>query len=456
MSREGVTVVGAGPSGALLAIILSRRGIPTTVYERRADPRRGLVAAGRSINLALAERGLQALRRAGLEERVQPLLIPMRGRIIHDLDGTTTTLPYGQRPSEVIYSVSRAALNQLLIEAAIDDFGVEVHFDETCTGVDLERVTLAMRNSVTGSDGTVACDRVIGADGSGSVLRAAMVATGVATSREEILAHQYKELSIPPTASGRHRIERQGLHIWPRGGFMLIALPNVDGSFTVTLFLARKGAESFETLANGEVLQAFFRSYFADALALMPDLVQDFFGNPTGSMGTVYCEPWSVGRTALLIGDAAHGIVPFHGQGMNCALEDCVVFDDLLAAGHEWPDVFAEFERMRRPNTDAIAEMALENYVEMRDTVRDPTFQLQKALSLELERRFPERFVPRYSMVMFHHEIGYADALARGRIQQRLLDELTTGAARIEDVDLKRAAILIGERLAPIAEVAAS
>lgn len=456
MSREGVTIVGAGPSGALLAIILSRQGIPTTVYERRADPRRGLVAAGRSINLALAERGLQALRRAGLEERVRPLLIPMRGRIIHDLDGTTTTLPYGQRPSEVIYSVSRAALNQLLIEAAIDDFGVEVHFDEACTSVDLANATLGMRNTATSSTQTVACNRVIGADGSGSVLRAAMVAAGASTSREEPLGHQYKELGIPPAANGRHRIEREGLHIWPRGGFMLIALPNVDGSFTVTLFLARQGTESFESLANAETLQAFFRRHFSDALALMPDLVQDFFGNPSGNMGTVYCEPWSIGRTALLIGDAAHGIVPFHGQGMNCALEDCVVFDDLLGAGREWSNVFLEFERRRRPNTDAIARMALENYVEMRDTVRDPKFQLQKALSLELERRFPERFVPRYSMVMFHHEIGYADALARGGIQQQLLDELTAAAARIDDVDLKRAAALIEERLVPLAEIAAS
>ncbi|HZF16809.1 MAG TPA: NAD(P)/FAD-dependent oxidoreductase [Steroidobacteraceae bacterium] len=457
MSREGVTIVGAGPAGALLAIILSRQGVPTTVYERRADPRRGAVAAGRSINLALAERGLHALRRAGLEERVRPLLIPMRGRIIHDLDGATTTLPYGQRPSEVIYSVSRAALNRLLIEAAIDDFGVDVHFDEACTGADLATATLSMRNAATGSTQSVACNRIIGADGSGSALRAAMVAAGATQAREEFLGHQYRELSIPPTAAGGHCIEREGLHIWPRGGFMLIALPNVDGSFTVTLFLARQGgADSFESLSTGEALQAFFRRHFADALALMPELVQDFFGNPAGNMGTVYAEPWSAGRTALLIGDAAHGIVPFHGQGMNCALEDCVVFDDLLAAGHEWSSVFAEFERQRRPNTDAIAEMALENYVEMRDTVRDPKFQLQKALSLELERRSPGRFVPRYSMVMFHHEIGYAEALERGRIQQALLDELTAGAARLADVDLNRAGELVGQRLAPLPAVAAS
>jgi kynurenine 3-monooxygenase len=453
MSREAVTIVGGGPAGALLAIVLARRGIPTMVYERRADPRRGVVAAGRSINLALAERGLNALRLAGLEERVRPLLIPMRGRIVHELDGTTTTLPYGQHPSEVIYSVSRGALNQLLIEAAIEDHGVEVHFDHACVGVDLEGATLAVRDAASGSTSAVGYSRVIGADGSGSTLRAAMVDGGHARSREDLLEHQYKELNIPPASDGRHRIAREGLHIWPRGGFMLIALPNVDGSFTVTLFLARAGEESFARLTDGAALNAFFGRHFPDVQALMPALERDFFANPTGNMTTIHCQPWSVGKTALLIGDAAHGIVPFHGQGMNCALEDCVVFDELLERGDDWAHLFAGFERRRRPNSDAIAAMALENYVEMRDTVRDPKFQLQKSLSLELERRFPERFVPRYSMVMFHHEIGYADAMARGAIQQAVLDELTRDATRIEDVDWGRAARLVAEKLTPVAAV---
>ncbi|MGH8314258.1 MAG: FAD-dependent oxidoreductase, partial [Steroidobacterales bacterium] len=236
MSREAVTIVGSGPAGALLSIVLARQGFPTTVFERRSDPRCGIVAAGRSINLALAERGLNALRRAGLAERVQPLLIAMRGRVVHDLAGATTLLPYGQRPAEVIYSVSRAALNQLLIEAAIDEFGVDVRFDHACVSVDLDGPVLTLRHAADGSTVHVDCKRVIGADGSGSAVRASMVSAGLAAAGEELLGHQYKELSIPPSAAGGHRIERAGLHIWPRGGFMLIALPNIDGSFTVTLF----------------------------------------------------------------------------------------------------------------------------------------------------------------------------------------------------------------------------
>jgi len=447
MSDAPLAIVGAGPCGALLSILLARRGIRTRVFERRPDPRRGTAPAGRSINLALAERGLNALRRAGLEARIRPLLIPMRGRILHELDGTTTTLPYGQKASEVIYSVSRAALNRLLTDAAIDDHGVEIHFDHACTGIDPRGQTIEVRRGSQARSRRIPVQHVIGTDGAGSAVRAALVAARAVEEREDLLAHQYKELTIPADASGRHRLEREGLHIWPRGGFMLIALPNVDGSFTVTLFLARTGPESFATLTDAHALRAFFERHFPDALGLIPGLEEDFFANPTGNMATVHCRPWHVDGRVLLLGDAAHAIVPFHGQGMNCALEDCVVLDELLERGADWTQVFAEVERLRHPHADAIAEMALENYIEMRDTVRDPKFQLQKALSLELERRFPGRFIPRYSMVMFHHEIGYADAYARGQIQQELLDELTRETARIEEVDWGRAERLIGDRL---------
>jgi kynurenine 3-monooxygenase len=451
MSSAPVTIVGAGPSGALLAIFMARRGIPVRIYERRADPRRGGSSAGRSINLALAERGLHALRRAGVEERIQPLLIPMRGRLVHELGGATTLLPYGQKSSEVIYSVSRPALNRLLTDAAIQDYGVEVHFEQICTGVDLASGELEMRAAAAGTAETVTAPQIIGADGAGSAVRAAMVAAQSADVREDLLPHQYKELTVPPTPSGAHRLAKEGLHIWPRGSFMLIALPNVDASFTATLFLPRTGAESFASLSNGRALHAFFARHFPEAQSLIPTLERDFFANPTGSMATVHCRPWHIGGSALLIGDAAHAIVPFHGQGMNCALEDCVVFDELLERGGEWAHVFGEFERLRRPHVAAIAEMALENYVEMRDTVRDRKFQLQKLLSLELERRFPERFIPRYSMVMFHHEIGYADAYRRGRIQQDLLDELTRAARYMEDIDWRHAGKLIAMRLPPVA-----
>jgi kynurenine 3-monooxygenase len=374
----------------------------------------------------------------------------MRGRILHELDGTTAFLPYGQKPSEVIYSVSRAALNRLLTDAAIDDHGVQIHFDHACTGVDVAGGALEVR---AGSRGTrrIEARHVIGTDGAGSVVRAALVAARVAEEREDLLAHQYKELTIPADLSGRHQLEREGLHIWPRGGFMLIALPNVDGSFTVTLFLARSGPESFATLTDARAVRMLFERHFPDALRLIPALEQDFFANPTGNMGTVHCQPWHADGRVLLLGDAAHAIVPFHGQGMNCALEDCVVLDGLLERGADWPQVFAEVERLRRPNADAIAEMALENYVEMRDTVRDPRFQLQKALSLELERRFPGRFIPRYSMVMFHHEIAYADAYARGQVQQQILDQLTLEASRIEEIDWGRAERLIADRLTKLA-----
>jgi kynurenine 3-monooxygenase len=302
---------------------------------------------------------------------------------------------------------------------------------------------LTIRDEESGTTQELADTPVIAADGASSALRDSMVAAGLATATEDLLSHRYKELSIAAGAGGRHQIDSHALHIWPRGGFMLIALPNTDGSFTATLFLPATGLESFATLDSPRSVTDFFARHFPDVLPLIPDLEEDFFAHPTGTMVTVHCAPWRVGGDLLLIGDAAHGIVPFHGQGMNCAFEDCARLDELLDRHGQWEDLFAEVERDRKPNADAIAAMALENYVEMRDTVRHPKFQLQKALSLELERRFPRRFIPRYSMVMFHHEIPYATALARGRVQQELLDELSAGTDRIEQIDWERAAQLV-------------
>ncbi|MBT8137845.1 MAG: FAD-dependent monooxygenase, partial [Gammaproteobacteria bacterium] len=271
------------------------------------------------------------------------------------------------------------------------------------------------------------------------------------SSREDYLEHAYKELEIPAAESGGHRIDANALHIWPRGDYMLIALPNLDGSFTVTLFLAREGEPGFSSLTDADAVEAFFREQFPDALELMPELATDFFANPTGAMGTIYCQPWRVGGRFLLLGDAAHGIVPFHGQGMNCAFEDCFELDQCLetmgAPGPRgWERVFAEFEERRKPNADAIAAMALENYIEMRDTVRDPRFHLKKQLAWELERRFPEAFVPRYSLVMFHH-VPYAEARRRGVIQQGILDELIGDAASLDHIDYNQAGELIDARL---------
>jgi kynurenine 3-monooxygenase len=375
-------------------------------------------------------------------------MIPMRGRMVHDLDGEQRFLAYGQRAAEEIYSVSRAALNALLYRLAAERHGVEYRFNTRC--VDVDAATGNPIVEAAGERTTLDFDVVFAADGAGSDVRRSLSEAGGIEAREELLDHGYKELAIPPGRDGAFVLEPNALHIWPRGGFMLIALPNPDKSFTATLFLPRGGENSFAAIGE-EAVDAFFRREFADAVPLMPMLHRDYLSHPTGVLGTVTCRPWSRGKI-LLLGDAAHAIVPFHGQGMNAAFEDCVVLDKLLeqraiddAGG--WPEVFADFERLRAPNTRAIAEMAIENYQEMRDEVRDAKFELRAALSFELERRFPGRFVPRYSMVMFHPEISYAEAQRRGAVQARILRELTAGTDTISGVDLARAAKLVESEL---------
>lgn len=444
-----LTVVGAGLAGPLAALLLARRGWRVTLMERRPDPRRSEAQGGRSINLALAARGLRALAAAGLEETVAPLLIPMRGRLVHDRDGGGELLPYGQREDEVIYSVSRAGLNRLLVEAAAATGRVELQFDCAVGDYDPDGGVLSWEDGDGQSHAREAAP-VIATDGAGSVLRRAMQERGRLTAHEDPLAHAYKELTIAPGANGEHRIEREALHIWPRGGFMLIALPNLDGSFTVTLFLAREGTPGFESLVDAAAVEAFFTREFADAAPLIDDLTGTFLSNPTGMLGTVYAVPWQVDGKLLLLGDAAHAIVPFHGQGMNAAFEDCRLLAERLAPDSEPGAVFEAFFRTRKADADAIARMALENYVEMRDTVRDPGFALRKALGFELERRCPDRFVPRYSMVMFHH-LPYAEAERRGEVQKVLLEDFTRGHDRLEAIDLEAAECVVRERLEPFA-----
>lgn len=433
MTRK-ITVVGAGLAGSLAAIYLARRGFEVTVLERRPDLRKVNISAGRSINLALANRGIDALRRVGLMPQIEPLLTPMRGRMLHPTAGELAFQPYGRTPTEMIYSVSRGRLNGVLMDAAEATGRVRIRFETPCDDIDL-----------TDDAG----GPVIAADGAGSAVRAALQAQCGATVTESLLGHGYKELTMPPRAGGTHAMERNALHIWPRGGFMLIALPNLDGSFTVTLFLPMEGAGSFLALSNAPTVDAFFRKHFGDAFALMPGLAKQFLANPTGRMVTVHAQPWHASGRALLIGDAAHAIVPFHGQGMNAAFEDCVALDDCIARhGDDWPRAFAEFEALRRPNTDAISAMALENFVEMRDLVAQPRFQLQKRLEFVLQARHPDRFIPRYAMVMFH-TLPYAEAYARGKVQKHILDTLTEGVDRIEDVDLEKADALLASGLAP-------
>lgn len=402
---SGVNVIGAGLAGSLLTLLLARRGFRVTVYERRADPRFNAPDGGRSINLALAARGIRGLQLAGVLDRVMPLAIPMRGRMVHEHDGSAELQPYGVRPDEVIYSVSRADLNRLLVDAADDLDEVDLKFNHTALGLAAGTHAIEMRD-VSGRVFAAAAQPTIATDGAGSPVRHAMASHGLARVREEFLDHDYKELTIPPV-NGAPVLDVNALHIWPRGGFMLIALPNRDASFTATLFLARKGPNSFEGLRDAAAVEAFFTREFPSALALMPDLVRDFLRNPQGQLGTIYTQGWHAGGDLLLLGDAAHAIVPFHGQGMNCAFEDCAELVRLLDLHEDWAGLFAAFEHERRPDTDAIAQMALDNYVEMRETVLDPVYRREKKLAEERERSDPA-FISRYAQVMFHPEIPYS------------------------------------------------
>ncbi len=430
-----MNIVGAGPTGSLLAILLQRRGFRVTLYENRPDPRGHAGESGRSINLALADRGIHALKMAGVYRDIAAAMVPMRGRLVHQQDGSEALHLYGQRPNEVIYSTSRHRLNQALLDVAVQQHGVEVRFEHRVEDADLGQDTLQIRDLKGGRTLRVAMRPLLAADGAGSAMRRRMATLGLIDARESDLEHGYKELSIPAGENGRHVMANDALHIWPRGNFMLIALPNIDASFTATLFLSKHGEVSFDSLDSPASIEGFLSAHFPDACRLMPDRVAEFQNHPTGFLGTVYAAPWHAGGMAALVGDAAHAIVPFHGQGMNCCFEDCVEFDACVDRNATWEAAFADFDARRKPDTDAIAAMALENYLEMRERVADPVFRLQQTLALELERRHPRRFIPRYSMVMFHHEIPYRTAERRGLIQTRLLAELTAGVRTLAQVD---------------------
>jgi len=451
VDRSAVRIIGAGPSGALLAILLQRRGHTVELYETRPDPRGRPPESGRSINLALADRGIHALQLAGVFRDLEQALLLMRGRLIHDADGTTSLQPYGQRPNEQIYSISRHRLNQTLLEVASRRPGVTVHFEHRFETAEFDEGRAFIRDLRQDRLISVPMDPLLATDGAGSGMRRLMSSARLIDAHETDLDHGYKELSMPADAAGRHRMAPDALHIWPRGNFMLIALPNEDGSFTATLFLAKHGEVSFESLTEPAAIERFLSQNFPDTRELMPHRVAEFKDHPVGLLGTVSAGPWHYRGTTALIGDSAHAIVPFHGQGMNCCFEDCVEFDACIPKHGSWETVFAEFGAVRKPNTDAIAVMALDNYLEMRERVAHPKFRLQQALSLELERRFPHRFIPRYSMVMFHHEVPYQTALRRGTVQAALLTELTAGAASsLADVDFERAEREIAARLPPL------
>jgi kynurenine 3-monooxygenase len=429
------TVIGGGPVGTLLALLLERRGAQVRVLERRADPRRGPPEHGRSINLALAARGITALERAGLMPLVAPQLLGLRGRMLHEIGATPRFLPYGQNASEIIYAVSREALNRTLIEAAAARPGIELVFEARCLDVDPAAGRLRWQALQSGQQHEEEFELLLGADGAGSAVRAALIARGYSRASEAPLSHDYKEIDVardPARPDGGFVFAPDALHIWPRGGFMLIALPNTDGSFTATLFLPRTGSVSFEQLATPAAVQAFLEREFPDAAPTIHDPTAQFARHPQGRLGTLYCEGWQAEGRVLLLGDAAHAIVPFHGQGLNCGFEDCVLLERLLDAAATPQQALRQFEPARRADARAIAAMALENYQEMRDAVRSPRFAERRALAQALERDFPGRFIPRYAMVMFHPEIPYAEAQRRGAQQEQVIDALLAGAPSTE------------------------
>lgn len=439
-----ITIIGAGLAGALLGVLLARRGWQVEIFEKRPDPRLAGYEGGRSINLALAERGLDALRQAGLESQVMAQAVMMRGRMVHFADGRTQLQRYGRDDSEVIWSVHRGRLVLMMLDAA-EASGARVFFDRRLDAVDFGAKTF----DVSGHDRTRQTrpfDVLLGADGAGSSLRAAMQRDTSLGERFEPLGHGYKELEIPPTADGGWRIEPNALHIWPRGGYMCIALPNTERTFTVTLFLPNEGDPSFATIDTVPEARALFERDFADALEHIPELGEDFVNNPVGMLGTLYLDRWHRGGDAVLLGDAAHAMVPFHGQGMNCAFEDCLALVRHIDAAASFEDAFEAFEAERKPNALAIQHMALENYIEMRDRVDNADYLLQRELERLLADRHPGRFVPRYAMVTFGLT-PYSVALARGNVQRALLVEATRGVDRIEDVDLARADALVVEQL---------
>ncbi len=448
MKPGHLTLVGAGLAGALLATLLARRGWQVDLFERRGDPRLHGYAGGRSINLALAERGLHALRQADAHAAVLERAVMMRGRMVHPLGGKPQLQRYGRDDSEVIWSVSRGELNISLIECA-EAAGARLHFDHGLVSVDFERKRATYRGDGQVHERPFAC--LLGCDGAGSTLRAQMAKWVDLGERTEWLGHGYKELEIPPARDGGFRIEPNALHIWPRGRYMCIALPNDERTFTVTLFMALHdeghGDPNFDAVDSAAAARALFVRDFPDALPLIPALEHDYEANPVGSLGTLYLDRWHLGGEAVLLGDAAHAMVPFHGQGMNCAFEDCVALARTLDAVPDLAAAFAAFEAERKPNALAIQRMALDNYIEMRDLVDDPEFLLQRELERALQQRHPDRFVPHYALVTFMR-IPYAEALERSEIQRGILVEATRGLESLEGVDWAAADAAV-ERLLP-------
>jgi kynurenine 3-monooxygenase len=423
--HKNILIIGAGLCGSLLALRLGQRGYNVRVVEARPDLRKTDINSGRSINLAFSDRGIKAMKLVGVENKVKPLCIPMNGRMIHNPDGTTLLSPYSGRTNEYINSISRGQLTALLLDEAEALDNVTIEFDKKCKEVDFETKRAIFRDHKTNRETEVNAHVIFGTDGAGSALRKSYFLSKrfLFSYSQNYLSHGYKELSILPTENGEFKTYKNALHIWPRGNFMLIALPNLDGSFTVTLFLSfDEGQYNFNNLTNERIVLEFFKKEFPDALELMPNLVDDFFKNPTAPLGTVKCYPWHYAGNTLLLGDAAHAIVPFYGQGMNASFEDVVEFDKFLDDHNgDWEATFTAFEKSRKKDTDAIADLALDNFLEMRDHVANPIFREKRNLETLLETHFPNEYSSKYSMVTFNEDMGYHEAMTRGRAQDKAI-----------------------------------
>ncbi len=410
MKQQNILIIGAGLCGSLLALRLGQRGYNVTVYEMRPDLRKTDISAGRSINLAFSDRGEKAMKLVGIEEKVKTLCIPMNGRMLHDKDGNTFLSNYSGRDYEYINSISRGGLNALLLDEAETHKNVKIHFNKRCQSVDFEKTSATFIDTVTNDEFIEDADTIIATDGAGSALRRSyyLERKFLFSFSQDYLTHGYKELAILPTDDGNYKTYKNALHIWPRGDFMIIALPNLDGSFTVTLFLSYdQGEYNFNNLTTPEIVTEFFQKEFPDALDIMPNLVDDFFENPTAPLGTVKCTPWHYKGNTLLMGDSAHAIVPFYGQGMNASFEDVVEFDAVLDKYEGgWETIFSEYEKTRKKDTDAIADLAIDNFHEMKDHVANPIFQEKRKIEMALERLYPEDYSSKYSLVTFNEQIG--------------------------------------------------
>jgi kynurenine 3-monooxygenase len=417
-----ITIVGGGLVGSLLAVFLAKRGHTVNVYERRPDPRKTNVYAGRSINLVVSHRGWTALKAAGVHEAVERIVVPVHARMTHDRDGKLTRLPYSidERP---IHSVSRGELNRVMLSEAEKLPNVTLHFGQRCAEVDLDHAT-CMFESDAGERITVKADVVFGADGAPSAVRQAMM-RGRFNFSQSFIEHDYKEVAFPPKADGTPQMDPHCLHIWPRRQFMMMGLANTDGGFTGTLFMPHEGEYSFDTIKDEHDLLRFFEAHFKDAIPMLPDLAEQYFRNPQSNLAIIRCGPWTHKDKAALIGDAAHAIVPFYGEGMNAGYEDCKVLNDLLNTHGDdnWGTVLDAYNKARKPNGDAIADLSLRNFVEMRDLVADPRFILRKKIEGRLQQRHPDKWLPLYSQVKFS-DIAYIDAWNEGLRHDRIMEQV--------------------------------